>query len=56
MLERILTDQSELLGTRESALRAIWHIDRKLGKEYERRYQGESKEFDHIIELLPTGR
>ncbi len=56
VLLRILEDSSELIYFRDDALRAIWHIDKKLGEEYARKYQGESKEIDRTIELLREGK
>jgi HEAT repeat protein len=55
VLIRILEDRSEIVYFRDDALRAIWHIDRKLGWEYAKKYAGENKEFDRTLELLKEG-
>ena len=55
LLIKILEDRSELIHFRADALESIWHIDRQLGEEYARRYQGESKEIKRTIELLQKG-
>lgn len=52
MLINILEDRSELIYFRADALESIWHIDRKIGEEYARKYQREGKEIDRIIEFL----
>lgn len=56
VLMKILEDRSELVYFRSDALRAIWHIDRKLGEEYANKYTGESREIDRTIELLRAGK
>jgi HEAT repeat protein len=55
-LKKVLDDQSEEKDFRECALRAIWHIDRKLGEEYARRYEGKNKDMDRTIKLLKDGK
>jgi hypothetical protein len=55
ILRKLFEDRSELVYFRDDALRAIWHIDRKLGEEYATKYVGESKEIDRTIELLRKG-
>jgi HEAT repeat protein len=56
VLTKILEDRSEVIYFRDDALRAIWHIDRKLGEEYARKYHGEYREIDRTIELLREGK
>jgi hypothetical protein len=55
-LKRILDDKTEENTPRSCALRAIWHIDRKLGEEYARRYEGKNEDMDRTINLLKDGR
>lgn len=56
VLIKILEDRSESYGFHEATLRAIWHIDRKLGEEFARKHEGEHKEVDRTIQLLREGR
>jgi HEAT repeat protein len=52
VLIKIIEDHSELVYFRIDALRAIWHIDRKLGETYAAKFEGENREFDRTIQLL----
>jgi HEAT repeat protein len=56
ILAKILEDRSELIYFRTDSLRAIWHIDQKLGEEYARTYQTENNEINRTIELLREGK
>lgn len=56
VLIKILEDSSEVIYFRDDALRAIWHIDRKLGEKYAAKYLAENKEFERTIQLLREGK
>lgn len=56
VLVQILNDNSEIGYFREDALRAIWHIDKKLGEEYADKFFGQYPEMNRVIELLREGR
>jgi hypothetical protein len=56
ILENILQDKSESDYIRGDALRAIWHMDRELGKALARDYKGECVYIDRIIGLLREGK
>jgi hypothetical protein len=56
VLIQILYDRSELYYFRDDALRAIWHIDRKLGEEYGAKFAGQNPYMDRTIELLRDGQ
>lgn len=56
VLIRILGDRSEIGYFREDALRAIWHIDKKLGEEYALKFAGQNPDMDRTIELLRGGQ
>lgn len=51
VLTKIFEDQSELIYFRCDAIRAIWHIDEKLGKELAKKYAGENSYIDETIDL-----
>ena len=56
ILEQILQDKSESDYIRGDALRAIWHMDKELGRTLARDYKGESVYIDKIIGLLSEGK
>jgi hypothetical protein len=51
-LTNILKDRSDEIHARSDAIRAIWHIDKKYGEEFARKFYGENHEIDRTIELL----
>ena len=55
ILTQILDDSSEIHYFRDDALRAIWHIDRKLGEQGASRYSGKIEGMDSTIQLLREG-
>jgi hypothetical protein len=56
VLIEILDDRSESIYIRDDALRAIWHIDRRLGEQYVTKFSGQSPDMDRTIVLLREGR
>jgi hypothetical protein len=48
----IFEDKSELDDIRDAALRAIWHIDKRVGEELGKKHFGEDRYIDRTIELL----
>ena len=55
VLETIINDQSEEVYTRGNALNSIWHIDKKIGEIYAKKYGGDKGYMDRTIELLKEG-
>jgi HEAT repeat protein len=55
VLEKIMNDKTEKIITKCDALRAIWHIDSKLGEEHAKKYGGDKGYIDRTIELLKQG-
>jgi len=56
-LVQILNDQYESVQFRGDALRAIWHIDRKLGEESAEKLAGQyPADIDDLIQLLREGK
>lgn len=55
VLEKIMNDKMENTIIRGDTLTAIWHIDRKLGEEYAKKYGGDNGYIDRTIQLLKEG-
>jgi hypothetical protein len=51
-LVTIFEDKSEFNDIRDAALRAIWHIDKRVGEELAKKHLGEDRYIDRTIELL----
>ncbi len=54
-LQIILNDVSETEVIRGDALRSIWHLDKRLGKQLSEELHGKSEYIDRNIELLEKG-
>jgi HEAT repeat protein len=56
VLTEILEDENEEFYVRGDALRAIWHIDKKIAEELSIKYAGKVKDLDRTIQLLRAGK
>ncbi len=56
ILIEILQDHSEIFYFRDDALRAVWHIDKKLGEEFAKKLTGQYPSIDRTVQLLREGK